>query len=318
MTRGRLSLAAALLVLVAATAAVRLARPETARVPATPEPARLAVLAVRTDEGPLTAVVGSGGSVAPAALVLPAPLALVIPGQGDATVGEAASLGGRTAATAVSNLLGVWVEHHAAIDAERLAELIDRAGGITLGGRTFRGAEALAQASAGGDGAWASVLAAVLDEVAWAPIDLPDSDSPTGLAELLNGARGARVEVLPTEEVAAGLLRADPGFVRSAVTALWGFPDRQALPIVVLNGSGVPGVGELVAERLIPAGFRIVVSENAASFDHDVTAIVVADEEHRALAERVRDSLGVGEVQVAGPASGLADVTVVVGKDLGA
>jgi len=88
------------------------------------------------------------------------------------------------------------------------------------------------------------------------------------------------------------------------------------VPVVVLNGSGLPGVGELVAERLIPEGFRVVVSENAASFDHDVTAIVVADEADRPLAERVRDSLGVGEVQVGGPASGLADVTVVVGRDL--
>jgi hypothetical protein len=316
VTRGRLSLAAALLVVVAAAAAVRLSRPEPQRPAAEVEPARLALLVISTERGPLAAVVGSGGSLPPAALVLPTGTALVIPGQGDATVGEAVTLDGPTAATAVANLLGVWVPHHAVLDGAELAGLIDRSGGIALGGRAFGGAEALRQAVEGGDGVFAAVLAAVLETVAWAPTDLPGSDSPTAVAEVLNGARGARVEVLPTEDLGAGVLRADPDVVRGALTRLWGFPDREVVPVVVLNGSGLPGVGELVAERLIPAGFRVVVSENAASFDHEVTAIVVADEGQRRLAERVRDSLGVGEVQVGGPASGLADVTVVVGRDL--
>lgn len=316
MTRGRLSLAAALLLLVGAVVAVRLSRPEPRRPVTGLEPARLALLVVATDAGPLTAVIGSGGSLPPAALVLPAATAVVIPGQGDATVGEATGLDGPTAATAVANLLGVWVGHHAVLDGADLAGLIDRTGGVSLGGRSFTGAQALRQAAEGGDGAFAAVLGAVLEAVAWVPTDLPGSDSPTAVAGLLNGARGARVEVLPTEDLGAGVLRADPAVVRAAVTSLWGFPDREVVPVVVLNGSGVPGVGGLVAERLIPEGFRVVVSENAASFDHDVTAIVVADEGGRELAERVRDSLGVGEVQVGGPASGLADVTVVVGRDL--
>jgi hypothetical protein len=138
------------------------------------------------------------------------------------------------------------------------------------------------------------------------------------VAALLNAARGASVEVLPAEEVTGGILRTDPEAIRLIVTSAWGAPDREVLPIVVLNGSGAPGIGEEVAERVIPGGFRVVVSENASDFDHETTMIVVATEEHRALGERVRDLLGVGEVQVAGPASGLADVTVVVGKDLGA
>ncbi len=315
MTRGRLSLAAVLIVLVGALAAVRLARPEPARPSPPPEPADLALLVVRAPEGPLVAVVGSGGSLRPAALVLPRGLALVIPGQGDATVEEAAVLDGPTAATAVANLFGAWIPHHVVLSGERFAELVDRSGGIELGGRTFGGAEALAQASTD-PGAWASVLAATLETVAWAPTDLAEADSPTALAELLNGARGARVEVLPVEEVAAEVSRADPEVLRSVITALWGLPDREVVPVVVLNGSGVPGVGELVAERLVPAGFRVVLSENAASFGHEVTAVVVPDEGLRDLAERVRDSLGVGEVQVGGPASGMADVTVVVGEDL--
>jgi LytR cell envelope-related transcriptional attenuator len=73
-------------------------------------------------------------------------------------------------------------------------------------------------------------------------------------------------------------------------------------------------VGELVAERIVPSGFRIVVSENASSFDHDETLVVVGSPEDVELGERVRDLLGTGTVNVS-VSSGLAPVTVLVGKD---
>ncbi|HEX6579301.1 MAG TPA: LytR C-terminal domain-containing protein [Actinomycetota bacterium] len=66
----------------------------------------------------------------------------------------------------------------------------------------------------------------------------------------------------------------------------------------MLNGNGVPGTGEAVAERIIPGGFRVAVSQNASDFDHPETPILVASPEDVALAERVRDLLGVGSVSV--------------------
>jgi hypothetical protein len=84
--------------------------------------------------------------------------------------------------------------------------------------------------------------------------------------------------------------------------------------VIALNGSGVLGVGELVAEHLVPGGFRIVVSENASDLDHEETLIVVGSADDVALGERVRDLLGAGSVNVS-VASGLAPVTIVVGKD---
>jgi hypothetical protein len=62
----------------------------------------------------------------------------------------------------------------------------------------------------------------------------------------------------------------------------------------VLNGNAVPGTGEAVAERIIPGGFRVAVSQNASDFDHAETLIVVGSPDDVALAERVRDLLGVG------------------------
>jgi hypothetical protein len=314
VTRGRLSLAAILLVAVGAVIVVRIARSEEPPPAAAERPSELILVVVETDAGPRTAVVGSGGSIAPAALVLPDRVAITIPGQGDGTVGDAGVLPGRTAATAAANLLGVWIPHHAALDERTVRLVVDRTGGLEIGGTAMSGAEAAASIE-GSDELWATTLEAILRQVRWEAADLPDSESPTRAAQVLNAARGARVEVLPGEEVSGGLLRADLGAIRTFVTALWGVPDREVLALIVLNGSGAPGIGEPVAERVIAGGFRVVVSENASSFDHETTMIVVASEEDRALGERVRDLLGIGEVQVAGPASGIADVTVVVGKD---
>ena len=69
-----------------------------------------------------------------------------------------------------------------------------------------------------------------------------------------------------------------------------------------------------MAERIIPGGFRVAVSQNASDFDHVETLIVVGSPDDVALAERVRDLLGVGSVSVS-VGSGIAPVTIVVGKD---
>ena len=278
MTRGRLSLAVALLLAVAAAVVIRIARSEEPSASGgVARPSELTLLVVNTDDGPLTAVVGAGGSPAPAGLVLPGMIDITIPGQGDGTIDDAVQLPGRTAATAVANLLGVPIAHHVVVGQGKVAEVVDRAGGLEIGGTEMTGAEvvdSLLASEGAADAVWEATLEAIL--------------------------------------------RTDLEAIRQVVSAAWGVPDREVLPLIVLNGSGVPGIGELVAERLIPGGFRVVVSENASSFDHETTLVVIPSEEHRPLGERVRDLLGVGEVQVAGPASGLADVTIVVGKDFGA
>ncbi len=322
MTRARLSLAAVLALVVASVLVVTIARSDAPPSPVEQaRPSKLVLLVLNTDTGPLTAVVGSRGSGAPAGLVLPGRVDITIPGQGDATIGEAAGLTGREAATAAANLLGVWIPHYAVFGQGKVATIIDRAGGIEIGGTPFTGAEAvgsLLAAEGAREEVWSTTLQAVLSAGGWEAADLPQADSPTAVAELLNAARGATVELLPTEEVTGGLLRTEPETIRAVVTAAFGVPDREVVPVITLNGSGEPGIGERAAERIIPGGFRIVISENASSFDHETTIIVVGVEEDRPLGERVRDLLGVGEVQVAGPASGLADVTIVIGKDFSA
>jgi len=101
--------------------------------------------------------------------------------------------------------------------------------------------------------------------------------------------------------------RATPDQVSGALVAAFGGPAEEAVPVIVLNGDGVPGIGEAVAERILPGGFRVAVSQNASEFDHPKTLIVIGSPDDVGLAERVRDLLRVGSVSVS-VGSGVAPV----------
>jgi polyisoprenyl-teichoic acid--peptidoglycan teichoic acid transferase len=104
-------------------------------------------------------------------------------------------------------------------------------------------------------------------------------------------------------------------FVRDTIGARSGTGSETRVQI--LNGNGVPGIGDDVAELLVGEGYRVILSGNYRTLDVQKTRIIAYDEtEHGlALAERARELLGVGEVQVSGQDQGIVDLTIVVGKD---
>ena len=87
--------------------------------------------------------------------------------------------------------------------------------------------------------------------------------------------------------------------------------------VQILNGNGVPAIGQRVAERLSDGGYRIVLTGNADDFDYETTRIVIYGDspEQLAVAEDVRDRLGVGEIQRSATTQSVVDVTIVVGAD---
>ncbi len=302
------------------TGALLIARERARTEPGVTPPATsgLAVLVVRTDRGSVPVVVGSTGFGRSGALVVPPAALLVIPGQGESSVRDALELPSGQPASAVGNLLGVWIEDHATIEADRLAAIADEVGGVPIGGDLVdgRGVAGMFEASAAGDVAGVQIVMEALlsADVAWSSTDLTDADRPGALIGMLEAASGAEVVRLEAEEVASGVLRASPEQVSAALVEAFGGPAEQSVPVIVLNGNGVPGIGEAAAERLLPGGFRIAVSQNASDFDHPETLIVVGSPDDVGLAERVRDLLGVGSVSVS-VGSGIAPVTVVIGKD---
>lgn len=87
--------------------------------------------------------------------------------------------------------------------------------------------------------------------------------------------------------------------------------------VQILNGNGVPGIGEEVATRLVGEGFRVILSGNAKRLDYERTLIITYDSspDGQALARRAQELLGVGEVQISTQDQGIVDLTIVVGKD---
>jgi hypothetical protein len=90
---------------------------------------------------------------------------------------------------------------------------------------------------------------------------------------------------------------------------------RTPVPVIVQNAAGTAGVGETVGRLIIPRGFRVTLSQNAESFDKNVTQIVALGETHLHDARRLRAALGVGRIAVSQVASGIGDVQIIVGKD---
>lgn len=85
----------------------------------------------------------------------------------------------------------------------------------------------------------------------------------------------------------------------------------------ILNGNGEPGIGQEVAERLVPAGFEVRLTDNANTFDHRTTKIIVYDDAPAQLdiARQVRELLGVGQVEISRTPQSVVDITIVVGSD---
>ncbi len=92
---------------------------------------------------------------------------------------------------------------------------------------------------------------------------------------------------------------------------------REGRSLQVLNGNGLPGIGQSVAEQLVPEGFRVVLTGNADDFDHEKTRIVIYDDspEQIEIANQIRELLGVGVVEISRTPQSVVDVTIVVGRD---
>jgi hypothetical protein len=127
--------------------------------------------------------------------------------------------------------------------------------------------------------------------------------------------------VLPVEQVGVGgselydtneeELR---GFVAETVSG--SFAADQST-VQVLNGVGTPGLGERIAKALGGEDYRVTLTGNVPGFGAHKTLVVTYDAspDGIAAAERARDLLGVGEVQISGQGRVSVDLTIVVGKD---
>lgn len=303
--------------------------------PASAEPntePSLVALQVNGGPAPLLAVVGAPIDGTPFVMPLSPQLTLVVPGQGETSAAGVAALPGDSMRVGLSNMTGVWIPHYAVLSLRDLASTVDAAGGLAVnlqsayptksgvlgpGQITMTGAQVKSFLAGSTDDAevrWEIFLTAWLADP---PELVAQVDSEVDDAEAVNAAlgraRGAEVLEMPTERVTATIVVPVYPALDALVSDSLGTP--MPVPAIVQNGSGEPGVGEAVAVRILPAGFRVVLAQNAQSFDVGRTDVFANGPDHESEAKAVKAALGVGRVRVAAVPSNVGDITIVVGKD---
>ncbi|MBI3648448.1 MAG: LytR C-terminal domain-containing protein [Actinobacteria bacterium] len=290
------------------------------------------LLSVRGGREPLLAVIGSGS--APAILPIPGSLTVEAPGLGQTSMAGVGDLPGDPMRVAVSNTLGMWVDHYAVTDVRRLGAIASRTGGLTLvlpqavtvGDRVFGPGQArmggadlaryLSVPGAQGAERWDVVLTALVSSPpALQSGDLIEADGLAGVQQILGSARDADILSFPSE-IVGGTVRVPMYEDLDALMAHAFGTSGRVVRVIVQNGSGAPNVSETVARRLVPLGFRVVLSTNADRFDTKTTQVIAMSQDDLEAASSAQQALGVGTVGLSRIPSGVGDITIVVGRDL--
>jgi len=108
-----------------------------------------------------------------------------------------------------------------------------------------------------------------------------------------------------------------PSFIKKYIKTDYREPSGARTRVEILNGNGVPGIGEKVASQLDLGKFQIVNSANADNFNHPDTVIIIYsnDKETVSAAEEIKNELEVGRIEPHPKNQDVADITVIVGKD---
>ena len=297
-------------------------------------PPSLVVWGVNMQTASFVAVISDPGNLGPVALVIPDLTLVDIPG-GPATVGEAAGDPGLLVAAAQATL-NRRVDHYLLMNDLDLGGLIDRIGPIEVqldepfvwNGRTFgpgsarlTGGPAVAFLEAGTDldrtSRWDEILTGVFsarpDPQRWAG-QLGTTDSAQAVRSAFLAAHDAAILEIPAAPSEGGGLLADPDDVADFLQSHLGPEGTPLIRVIVLTANGRKDDVIVIASRLAGLGYRVVAAQQARS-NLALTQIVAADDSFLSKASQVQAILGVGSVYVGPESSGVADITIVVGKD---
>ena len=301
--------------------------------PAAAAPPSLLVWGVNMQTTSFVAVISNPGNLGPVALVVPDQTLVDLPG-GPATVGESVGDPGLLVAAAQATL-SRRVNHYVLMNDLDLGGLIDRIGPIEVqldepfvwNGRTFSetarltGGPVMAFLEAGTDldrtSRWEAVLTGIFsarpDPQRWAG-PLGTTDSAQAVRSVLLAAHQAAVLEIPAAATEGGGLLVDPDDVAEFLQSHLGPEGTPLVRVIVLTANGRKGDVIVIATRLARLGYRVVASQPARS-PLALTQIVAADPSFLSKASQVQAILGVGSVYVGPGSGGVADITIVVGKD---
>lgn len=226
-------------------------------------------------------------------VAFPTATLLEVPGRGLSRLGDAYSLDETASArvmSAVSNYIGVPFQDYVVVSADIYAKAVDT-----------------------------QSVAGLLDERLETSLS---SAERVSLAEVIDSATEENTVIAPLPVIPIDLgdetyLEPDRTQIADLVLSWWGVDmnDESATTrILVYNGSGVPGIAGVAAQQLIGAGYRVVGTKNADSFDYAKTQVVVQSGDV-SVGDAVAKVLGTGEVKRQPAVQDVAEVIVIIGKD---
>ncbi len=295
----------------------------------------------------------SGGSSR--VMLFPPALVTVIPGFGERPLGDSLRLGGlELVELTVANLLGVRIDSRVGHDAESLAEALAADLNVDLldpfvvseGGSeqvlVAEGEQVVDPATAarllvdpGLDdqltwlvrqgSVWEGIADAVAGDAAALARLLEPVEGEMVVAEqaLGNAAQSddLLVTAIPVQRVSVGDDEAYAFDAAPADVVMGAFPylalaEEPRVKVEVLSGNAAIGSTRPVAARLIREGYRVLLTDNAATRVTE-TEIIAQSRDFQEAAVTVQRLLGTGSVFLnADQPSGVVDLTIIVGSDL--
>ncbi|MFA5867501.1 MAG: LCP family protein [Actinomycetota bacterium] len=281
---------------------------------------------------------------------MPKNLMVEIPGKGAGDLKQAYTTGKISLSKAtVEYLTGVKINHYFKVSEKALARIVTELGGVTVAGKKLNGEgvtdylspntadekeidrlgrqnkfiTALKTKAAGAD--VFDKLLSILPKLRGAydtDIGAAQVESVI-MASVTTTASNFKVATLPVKEVLVDqkyYYQPEKTAVDAMITRIF-YSDKsntaKNLRVRVLNGAGDPGIATEVAEKLINKDYRVVDTKNADNFDYAETQIIIyaSSAQKTALADKIKDILGVGKIVINNLPQDVADVTVIVGKD---
>lgn len=150
--------------------------------------------------------------------------------------------------------------------------------------------------------------------------------SPAGIIELGNSLSKKRGVQFTDKDLAARPLtigsqryfEVDKQSLQTELRAVWGkvlTTKRPDARVLILNGSGVPGIGAKAGDLMLGADLKIVDVRNAENFGYKTTLVYAYGDKSTAVAKQVTTLLKVGNVQVKPADQDITDIVIILGAD---